>query len=591
MARSGSTGRVGHIGADPTHLSFSKSLFSGVVADELVFPYPEMPRHDVDRLATYLGDLRRFLDAKVDAAAFDRAAGVPEEVVDGLAELGAFGLYVPTKYGGLGFSQSQTARVMELVAARDPGLGVLLGAHQSIGFKAIHLFGSESQKQRWLPACASGEVVAAFALTEPAHGSDAAHIESRAERSQSGDRWVLNGHKIWIGNGQRAGLMTVFAQTPVERNGEIVDRVSAFVVESADPGVEVGRLWTGDKLGIRSSTQAEILFRDVPLPDDRLIGEPGHGFKIAMHVLHGGRLGLAASAVGAMRVIEAEAIDFATTRQQFGRPIAEFDLIAAKLARMRIDAYVTEAMVYLTAGLVDRGGVDCSVESAICKVFASEAAWRTADAAVQVAGGRGYVEGLPFERHLRDARILPIFEGTNEVLRLFIALAGIEPLADELESVGRALREPIKEIGVLTEFAFHQIRDVVGTSRTEVEVDEVLTGCLRHFERYTAHLHRAAEHLIREHRDGLVDQQLQLARLADMAIDLYAMIAVISRVEARIARDGPDTAAPEIDIARYFCRLAGARIRRQKRGIEKNRDPRVRRIAGHAIAEHKGARG
>ncbi|MGH7563917.1 MAG: acyl-CoA dehydrogenase family protein [Gemmatimonadota bacterium] len=571
--------------------SFCKSLFGGVIADELVFPYPRLPKHAAETLETYLEDLRRFFDAKVDAAAFDREAAVPEGVIEGLAERGVFGLYVPTEYEGLGFSQTQTARVMEFVAARDAGIGVLLGSHLSIGIKGIHFYGTEAQKRRWLPPCAKGETLASFALTEPNHGSDAAHIEARAERATDGGGWILNGRKIWIGNAQRAGVISTFAQTPVEKGGKRVDRVTAFVVEGDPEGLERGRTWTDEKLGIRSSTQAELIYRDLRVPDDQVLDRPGHGFKVAMNVLNGGRLGLAASAVGGAHTILDAAIDFASTRRQFGRPIAEFDLIRGKLARMRLETFAAESLVYLTLGLVDRGDVDYSLESAICKIYASEMIWRAADDAVQIAGGRGYMNDRPFERFLRDTRIMRIFEGTNEVLRVFVALAGIERLGEYLEGVGRALREPIKDLGVLTEFAFHRIQDAVGTRRSKATVAEPLAGCLRQVERFTGILHESAESLVRTHRDGLVEEQFQLERLADIVIDVYALVASIVRVQDRIERAGEAAARPGIDMVRQLCRDAGARIERNQTLISENRDERLRRIAGEAIAEREGARG
>lgn len=570
--------------------SYCKSLFGGVIATDLVFPFPELPAAEAEPLVAYLEDLERFLDAKVDGATFDREAAIPEGVLEGLAERGVFGLYVPEEYGGLGFSQRQTARVVERIAARDAGLAVLLGSHLSIGIKGIWMYGTEAQKRRWLPACARGETLASFALTEPEHGSDAAHIESRAERGPDGSGWILQGHKIWIGNAHRAGVLTVFAQTPVRKDGRMVDRITAFVVEGHQEGLEVGRLWTDEKLGIRSSTQAELFFRDVRLADDQVLDQPGHGFKVAMNILNGGRMGLAASAVGGLRTILDSAAAFATERHQFGRPIAEFDLVAEKLARMRIDGFVTESMVRLTAGLIDRGDVDYSLESSICKVYASEATWRAADGALQIAGGRGYMRDRPFERYLRDARINPIFEGTNEVLRTFIALAGMERLGEYLESVGAALREPIKDIGVLTEFAFHRIKDAIGSPRAGVEVADPLKGPLGALERYAGALHEGAERLIRTHRDRVVEEQLQLARLADVAIDLFALTAVIGRVQARIERVGEEASAAEIDLVRQFSREAGARIEARRALLAENRDERIRRIATVARGASPGTR-
>lgn len=571
--------------------SFCKALFGGVIADEIVFPYPRPARHDAQTLGSYLEDLRRFFDAKVDAAAFDRRAEVPEDVIEGLAERGVFGLWVPTAYGGLGFSQSQTARVMEFIASRDAGIGVLVGSHLSIGVKGIDLYGTEAQKRRWLPPCAKGETLASFALTEPEHGSDAAHIDSRAVRAPDGRGWILDGHKIWIGNAHRAGVITTFAQTPVEKDGRTVDRVTAFVVEGDATGLVRGRTWAGDKLGIRASTQAELVFRGIRLEPDQVLDAPGQGFKVAMNVLNGGRLGLAASAIGGARTILEAAVDFATARRQFDRPIAEFDLVRGKLARIRLESWVAESMVMLTLGFVDRGNTDYSLESAICKVYSSEMIWRAADDALQIAGGRGYMNDRPFERFLRDTRIMRIFEGTNEVLRVFIALAGMERLGEYLEGVGRALREPIQEIGLLTDFAFHRIQDALGARRSDAAVAEPLTGCLRQVERFTGILHEAAEALIRTHRDRLVEEQFQLERLADVAIDVYALVASIGRVQDRIERDGEAAAGPEIDLVRQFCRDAGARVERNQALLSANHDPRLRRIASEAIADRRGARG
>ncbi len=554
-------------------------MFSGVIAADIVFPFPELSPHESEELAGYLDDLERFQDAKVDGAAFDRDAAIPEGVLEGLAERGVFGLYVSEEYGGMGFTQRQSNRVAARIAARDAGLAVLLGSHLSIGIKGIWMYGSEEQKRRWLPACARGQSLASFALTEPEHGSDAANIESRALRAPDDSGWILDGHKIWIGNAHRAGVLTVFAQTPVEKDGRTVDRVTAFVLEGHQEGIEIGRIWTDQKLGVRSSTQAEIFLRGVRVADDQVLDRPGHGFKVAMNVLNGGRVGLAACAVGGLETMLRAAEKFAWSRRQFGRPIAEFDLIAAKLARMRIDGYVTESMVELTGALIDRGGVDYSLESAICKVYGSEAAWRAADDALQIAGGRGYMRDRPFERYLRDARINRIFEGTNEVLRTFIALAGIERLGDYLEHVGSALREPIKDIGVLTEFAFHRIKDAVGRPSAGVKVAEPLAGPLRAIERYAGALHEAAERAIRTHRERVVEEQLALARLADIAIDLYALTAVVGRVQSTIERAGEAAAEPEIDIARQFSREAGARIEARVAMLSENRDERLRRIA------------
>jgi acyl-CoA dehydrogenase family protein 9 len=570
--------------------SFVKSLFGGEIADGLVFPYPRLRPTESTALEAWLADLRRFMDAKVDGEAFDALADLPEAVIQGMAEIGLLGLTVPARYDGLGFRHLQAMPVLTEIGTRDAGLGVLLGAHLEIGLGGLLLFGTEEQKRRWIPACARGETLAAFALTEPDHGSDARHIESRALRAPDGRGWILNGRKIWIGNAHRAGLLTVFAQTPVERDGETVDRVTAFAVQGDDEGLKIGRLWKGEKLGIRSSTQAEVLFEDVRLPDDRVIGEVGKGFKIAMHVLNGGRLGLAAFAVGGMRQATEEAAAFAAWRRQFGRAIADFDLIREKLARMRIDAWVAEAMVTVTAELADRGDVDWSLEAAICKVYSSDAAWRAADDALQIAGGRGYMSDRPFERYLRDARILPIFEGTNEVLRLFVGLAGMEPLGERLAGVGRALRDPVQEFGLLSRFAWHRLQDVVGDPDAEVEVAGPLRGPQKVLEQFAGILHGNAARLIQEHGNELPERQIVVARLADVAIESYALTCALARAQAAVETKGEEGAAGEIDLARQYSRMAGARVRVARFQLEDDRTERVRRIGGGPVAERRGAR-
>jgi acyl-CoA dehydrogenase family protein 9 len=270
---------------------------------------------------------------------------------------------------------------------------------------------------------------------------------------------------------------------------------------------------------------------------------------------------------------------FARQRIQFGKPIAEYEITQRKLATLAAETFAAEAMLSELTALVDRGESDYSMETACAKVFASDLIWRASDEMVQVAGGRGFVKPYPYERMLRDARINRIFEGTNEVLRTFIALAGIERLGDYLEHVGSALREPIKDIGVLTEFAFHRIKDAVGRPSAGVKVAEPLAGPLKAIERYAGALHEGAERAIRAHRERVVEEQLALARLADIAIDVYALTAVVGRVQSAIERAGEAAAEPEIDIARQFSREAGARIEARVAMLSENGDERLRRIA------------
>jgi acyl-CoA dehydrogenase family member 9 len=364
-------------------------------------------------------------------------------VIEDLKRMGLFGISIPREYGGLGLSQSAYCRIFEFVTGYDVGLAIMLGVHLSIGIKGIQLAGTEEQKRLYLPKAATGEWFASFALTEPGAGSDAAGIRSRAVPSDDGSHYVLNGHKIWIGNGSFSEVIVAFAQTPVQRDGETTDRVTAFILRPDMEGFERGPALR--KMGARGSNQTELYFRDVRVPRENVLGEVGEGFKLAMRILNSGRQGLSAGAAGGVRRdARAWPPSSRSEREQFGRPIAEFELIRGKLAELAADAYTAESVAYFTTGLADRGDVDYALESAAAKVWNSDALDRAVDEMVQIAGGRGFVKGYPYERMYRDARITRIFEGTNEILRLFVGLSGVQEPGEQLREIGAALREPIK---------------------------------------------------------------------------------------------------------------------------------------------------
>jgi alkylation response protein AidB-like acyl-CoA dehydrogenase len=413
------------------------------------------------------------------------------------------------------------------------GLAIILGVHLSIGTKGIVLAGTEEQKRAYLPKAATGEWLASFALTEPGAGSDAAGIRSRAVPSDDGSHWILNGEKIWIGNGSFSEIIVAFAQAPVEqRDGEIKDRVTAFILRPDMPGFERGAELR--KMGARGSNQAELRFRDVRVPAGNVLGEVGDGFKLAMRILNSGRQGLSAGCAGGVKQCLRLASEWASERVQFGRPIAEYELIQGKLAEMAADAYTAESAAYFTTGLADRGDVDYALESAAAKVWTSDAMDRAVDELVQIAGGRGFVKPYPYERMYRDARITRIFEGTNEILRLFVGYSGLEEPGEHLQQIGEALREPIRQLGLLTEFAAERVRLALraGEPRIAAEVRPELRRHFDYVEKHTRELRLAAERMIRGHGRGLVERQFVVARLADMAIEPYVRLAVLSRTQA-----------------------------------------------------------
>ena len=545
--------------------SFTRGIFAGVVHDELLFPYPQsLDKRDAAEAETVrrlVSEIDRMERAKIiDPARFDEEETVSEEVISEFGRVGLLGLTIPQKYGGLELSATAYARVFERISAVDPSLAVLVGVHCGLGSKAIVLYGTEAQKQRYLPMLARGETLAAYALTEPETGSDAQNIKTTARLSEDGTKWILNGHKIWIGNAHRAGVIATFAQTPVERRGETVMRSTAFIIRPDMPGFKV--LGTVRKLGIRGSTQAELLYENMEVPADHMLGALGKGFTAAVNVLNAGRLTLAAGCTSGAKSLVGEMARYAEQRVQFNHPLADFEITQRKLARFASDAYAADAMLGILASLADNSEADFSIEAACAKVFASELIWEAADEMVQIAGGRGFVKPYPYERLLRDARINRIFEGANEVLRLFIALNGVQGPSASLREIGTALRRPLRNLGLLTGFAGTRIRGMLGaTGNLETKLHPRLADHKNFFEKHVRELRQTTDRAIMRHRAEIIDRQLVLERLANMAIELFATACVISRTQSLIDEKGEEGAEREISLCDLFCVESGLRFR------------------------------
>ncbi|HEY0243769.1 MAG TPA: acyl-CoA dehydrogenase family protein [Gemmatimonadaceae bacterium] len=545
--------------------SFTRGIFAGIVNDELLFPFPPGLEKRNPAEAGVVRGLIAELDRMestgiIDAAKFDEDETVTEEVISEFAEAGILGMTIPRQYGGLELSATGYARVFERISAVDPSLAVLVGVHCGLGSKAIVLYGTDAQKDRYLPVLARGETLAAYALTEPETGSDAQNIKTLAKLSPDGSRWILNGHKIWIGNAHRAGVIATFAQTPVERRGETLMRSTAFIVTPDMPGFRV--LGTVRKLGIRGSTQAELLYENLEVPSDHVLGAVGKGFTVAVHVLNAGRLTLAARCTSGAKKMVTEMARYSEQRVQFGHPLAHFEITQRKLARFAADAYAADAMLGVLSALADNSDTDFSLEAACAKVFASELIWEAADEMVQIAGGRGFVKPYPYERLLRDSRINRIFEGANEVLRLFIALNGIQGPAESLKEVGTALRRPLRNLGLLSGFATSRIRGILGsTGSLDAKIHPRLAQHKEFFEKHVKELKSSTDRAILRHRRDIVDRQLVLERLANMAIELFATACVISRTQSLIEQKEEDGAEREISLCDLFCVESGLRFR------------------------------
>ncbi|MFQ5708299.1 MAG: acyl-CoA dehydrogenase family protein [bacterium] len=554
--------------------SFTKCLFAGSIEQEMVFPYPRIDKEEEENLRIIIDSLNQFARDKIDSRAFDREEEIPADVLSGLAELGLFGMSIPEEYGGYGFSATAYNRVFEAVAGIDGSLAVTLGGHQSIGLKALLLHGTEEQKKKYLPKLASGEWMAGFALTEPNAGSDAAGIQTTAVLDEKAGCYVLNGSKIWITNGGLAHFFTVFAKTAVGPEGEM--KITAFIVTRDMEGFASGK--EEEKLGIHGSSTTELTFDNVKVPVENVIGPIGKGFKVAMEVLNSGRLGLAAGCLGGMKKLTAMSVDYAKNRKQFNTAIAKFEMIQEKISQMVVDTFALESIVYLTTRLIDRGNVDYSLESAMCKVFASEALWRTVNEAMQIAGGIGYSKEYPYEQALRDARINLIFEGTNEILRAFIALAGMQEHGEYLQKVGKALQNPLDDLGILTNFALHRIKERVTTKRL-TGIHPALSDEVGRFEEYAKELHLAVEKVLAKYRKNIIHKEFLQHRLADMAIELYTMVAVISRLDSLLKENEMAKVERELTIGKTYCEEAWRRIRRNARQIDNNIDSWRKKIA------------
>lgn len=552
--------------------SFMKSLFGGALAESVIFPYPEPSRGEADEVHAVLDGFRRFAGKSVDSAKIDHEGELSAEVLDGMKEAGLFGLLVPKAYGGGGLRMTAYCRALQEIAGVDATVAMTLSAHGSLGVAALLLFASDELKTRFLPRLAKGELVAAFALAEIGAGSDAASIQTRADLD--GDHYVVTGDKAWVTNGGIADVFVVFARTsPADEGAK--PRLTAFFIERG-AGVTCGP--NEDKLGIRGTSTTSVTFDKVRVPREHVLGDVGRGFKVAMEVLTHARLSLAASCLGKGKRLIKMSVDRVSERKAFGRNISEFGLVRDKIAQMSSELFALESMTYLTTGLVDAGSSDFTVESAICKVFGSEVLWRVANESQQIAGALGYMRSQPWERLLRDARIAMVYEGTNEILRCFIALSGMQGPGREIEEVSKAMREPIKGFGLLSDFALRKARSALGRDRLSKSHPMLAREAVL-FEEYTGQLAKSVDNVLRRHGKNIAEMQYTQKRVADVAIDLYAIASVISRTTRAIERRGEEGSRREIDLASVFVSSAKRRLTENVTAFEENDDELRKAIA------------
>jgi acyl-CoA dehydrogenase family member 9 len=551
--------------------SFSKALFLGEIHEGLVFPWPQPDPAEQDRIRALIASARE-LGESIDPREIEERRWIGDRVVRELGERGLCGLYVDERYGGQGLSQTGYARVFEAFAQIDATLSIVMGVHQSIGFKGIAMFGTDEQKERFLPDLAAGRKLAGFALTEPNAGSDAYNIESRAVAQPDGS-WRLNGEKRFIGNGEKGSVFTTFARCEIDGR----DRHIALIVEKGMKGFEVGERF--DTMGLRGNDLRRLYFNDVRVPPENVLGAPGEGFRIAMEVLNNGRIGLGTGSVGATKGLLDRAIDHVKERRQFDGPLADLELVQDKIGWMVSYLFGLESMTYLTCGLVDAGVPDYSLESAVCKVAGTEFLWYAANRVLQLKGGEGYMRDQPYEKILRDIRIFPIFEGANDVLRSFVALSGIKPLGEKLSGLGELdLGDPIRSVGVLIDYVGERIQREVRPDKVSAAHTE-LDGHAESVSDQVNRLRDVAESLLRRHGREIVHRGFQHKRLADALADIYAQVAVLSRVSSIFEDQGVEPSGQERYIAETFCTRAAARVSNRFDQIDDNDDERMTAIA------------
>jgi acyl-CoA dehydrogenase family member 9 len=528
--------------------SFAKLLYWGMFDSRHVFPYPKVDVIEQQRTEELIKKLRLFCEREINPAAIDREARIPDSVIKGLGELGILGLSIPENFGGLGMTQYAYCRVMEQLASHCGSTALLVNAHQSVGLKAIQLFGTDKQKSRWLRPLATGEQLAAFSLTEPNAGSDAGGIETTADYDPQKGIYRLNGKKQWTTNGSIAHVLTVMARTEG-------DRITAFIVTRDMPGVRVVAKAL-EKVGYRGTWTANLDFENVEVPEENILGEKGKGLRLCLTVLDYGRTAFGAACTGVAKYLVARATDYAVKRHQFNQPLADFLLVKQKLSEMSALTYAMDASTYLTAGLIDAGEEDIMLETAILKVFASESLWQILYDTMQLFGGRSFFTTEPFERLMRDARINMIGEGSNDVLRVFIAAAGLRDIGVELQSLLRAAKNPFSGSGALYRLAEIVLRK---TLRPDIPVRSPLLQVeARRLSLAVRRFAFSALRLLVRHKETIVEEQLKLSRIAESAISLYTVTAVLSKLDQEL-RQAPGKESPlhrDVAIARFYCNYA-----------------------------------
>ncbi len=570
--------------------SFGKALYLGHFQPELIYPQPKMPAEAVKKGERFLASLGAFLQDKVDPQVIERDGRIPDDVVAGFKELGALGMKVPEKYGGLGLSQVYYNRAMMLAGTWHSSISTLLSAHQSIGLaQPLLLFGSEEQKREWLPKVATTHL-SAFALTEPGVGSDPARVSTTATPTEDGSGYLLNGRKLWTTNGTVADVLVVLAKVP--RSEGHKGGITAFIVPSSTDGVVVeSRI---EFMGLRGIENSLTRYTDAYVPAENVIGREGLGLKLALATLNTGRLALPAISAGVGKWATKIAREFASQRIQWGKPVGEHDEVAQRIAFIAATAFALEAMIDVASRLADEERNDIRIEAAIAKLYGSEMGWRLVDELMQVCGGRGYetarslkargLRGAPVEQVMRDMRVNRIFEGSTEIMHLIIAREAMDQhlhVAGDLMEPDLSMEKKAKALGRAGAFyASWYPRLAVGRGQAPKSYAEFgeLAGQMRFVERASRKLARSTFYGMARWQAGTEAHGAFLGRIVDIGAELFAMSATVVYAQTAM-QEHPERADETRELAEAFCNQAQHRTERLFHELWSNADEGNHRLA------------